>query len=268
MTNASLSKFDQDISKFDQAVNRIYSEPMLDKFAVCSQWPNECGTTDSIFVDGGFADNPALVINVAQYHLSGGRDLAKKLKVILANTNRASGTDYQYTQALKYFDSPINEGVEPGDFIWPASWAVPLQSPQIFAESMDASTVDSLIEPIQGSNMTTILLKGTTIDNPVFGIKAGQEVEILAVNLNEDIITFIATPGLSELYTEPLADMTVHIAENEELANRIRAFVESDLDEDTASPTDSPLPAGSSTVYGSASNVWASLLTIALLLLW
>jgi len=223
---------------FKQAVDRIYNEPMLDKFAVCNQWPNQCGLSDGVFIDGGFVDNPALVINVAQYQIAGG-DLDDTLRVILTNTNQAWGTDYQYSLFLQYFNSPINDGIEPGAYVWPQGMLTPYQSHQIFEEFMDESILDGLIEPIPNSNMTTALLKGTTIDSPIFDIKAGQKVKILLVNLNEPITTYIATPDIVNYFTEPLADMTVHIAENEELANRIKLFVEPALvhendDTDTA----------------------------------
>lgn len=210
---------------FEQAVARIYDEPILDKFAVCNQWPNQCGLSDGVFIDGGFVDNPALVINVAQYQIAGG-DLDDTLRVILTNTNQAWGTDYQYSLFLQYFNSPINEGIEPGAYHWPPGMLSPYQSHQIFEDFMDESILDDLIESIPGSNMTTALLKGTTIDNPVFGIKVGQKVDILLVNVNEPITTYVATPDIVDYFTQPLADMTIHIADNEELANRIKLFVE------------------------------------------
>mmetsp|Transcript_30398 Transcript_30398/g.64340 ORF Transcript_30398/g.64340 Transcript_30398/m.64340 type:complete len:656 (+) Transcript_30398:96-2063(+) len=229
------------LNMFDKAVSRQYNQTLLDGFAVCSQWPNPCGSTDGLYVDGWVIDNPALVINVGQYHISG-EDLSKTMKVILTNTNEewGEGNDFQYTQILQYFESPINQNVEPGSFNWPPGMWDPYQSPQIFEEFMDSSTLDSLIEPTPGSNMTTAILKGTTIDIPIFGIMAGQQVEILLIILNEPITTYIATPDSVELYTEPLADMTKHIAENEELASRIKAFVEPLFDDNdgTESPAD------------------------------
>lgn len=102
-----------DAKAFEQAVEHLYNESILDGFAVCSQWPNPCGQTDGIFVDGWISDNPALAINVGQYHIAGG-DLSTTMKVILTNTNQEWGDEFQYTQMLQYFNSPINEGVEPG----------------------------------------------------------------------------------------------------------------------------------------------------------
>lgn len=252
------------LNTFDKAVARQYDQPLLDGFAVCSQWPNDCGTLDGVYVDGWIVDNPALVINVGQYHISG-EDLSKTMKVILTNTNEewGEGEDFQYTQILQYFANPDNQNVEPGSFNWPPGMWGPYQSPQIFEEYMDASTLDSLIEPISGSNMTTAILKGTTIDVPIFGIKAGQEVEILLIILNEPITTYIVTPDIVEKYTEPLADMTKHIAENEELASRIKVFADDGMDsiphpddnvtESTlpnVNGTESPPPTSGSTLKG------------------
>ena len=179
------------------------------------------------------------MINVAQYQAwYNYGDMNETLKVILTNTNEAWGTDYQYTQILQFFDAPLNEGVEPGGFNWPPGWSLPCQSQQIFEEYMDESTLDSLIQPIPGSNMTTAILKGTTIDSPIFNIKVGLSVEILLINLNDPITTYIITPDLIDMYTKPLANMTVSIAENKELANRIKLFVEPALIDDDSGDMD------------------------------
>ena len=185
------------------------------------------------------------MINVAQYQAwYNDGDMNETLKVILTNTNEAWGTDYQYTQILQFFDAPLNQDVEPGGFNWPPGWSLPCQSQQIFEEFMDESTLDSLIEPISGSNMTTAILKGTTIDSPIFNIKAGLTAEILLINLNDPITTYVITPDLIDMYTKPLADMTVSIAENEELANRIKLFVEPALIKDDDGDIDSDETSG------------------------
>jgi len=100
-----------------------------------------------------------------------------------------------------------------------------LRSPQIFQEYLDTEGIDALVEPIANSNLTTARLEGTTIDNPSFGVSAGQKVEILLLNLNEDITTLVVGKGKVEEYTQPLADMTKHIASNQELVERVRSFV-------------------------------------------
>ena len=212
------------LKPFERAVARLYRLSILDKIAVCSQWPNKCGERDGIFVDGYVVDNPALANNVGQYHRSGG-DLGRTMKVILTNTNQKWGSSFQYTQILHYFDSPVNKDVKAGEFIWPPGMSTPYQSPQTFQEAMNSSSLDELLEGIEGSNMTTAIVNGTTIDNPSFGVRAGQHVEILLINLNEPITTYVLTPTIIQQFTEPLANMTKSIAENEELRRRIEAFV-------------------------------------------
>ena len=175
------------IALFDGVIAKWYDQPLFDKFAVCNQWHNTCGATDSYYIDGAYVDNPSLVIYVAQFQMSSG-DLKQTLKVILTNTNEVWGTAKQFTQILQYFKSPISQGVEPGSFNWPPGYTVPYQSPQIFEEFLDSSTLDDLLKPIPDSNMTTAILKGTNINNPIFGVKAGQSVEIFLVNLNDPII--------------------------------------------------------------------------------
>ncbi|KAL7538148.1 hypothetical protein ACHAXR_008329 [Thalassiosira sp. AJA248-18] len=119
---------------------------------------------------------------------------------------------------------------------------VPYQSPQIFSDVMDSAMLDDHMEPISGSNMTTATLKGTAIDSPIFGIRAGQRVEILLINLNAPITTYMLP--LQTLYTEPLANTTRNIAMNEELASRIKAFVGPLSDDKPEDPggTESPSP--------------------------
>jgi hypothetical protein len=216
---------------FDKAVAELYDKPLIDGFAVCSQWPNSCGMLDGMFVDGWISDNPALAVNIGQYHISGG-DLDMPMKVILTNTNEQWPTDFDYTQLLQYFQSPLNEGVEPGSFNWPTGMEVPYQSPQLFGDVLDEAGLDNLLESIPGSNMTTCMITATTIKNKVYGVNAGQKVQIFLINLNEPITTYIATPDLIQFYTEPLATMTKNIAKNEELARRIQAFVEDNLSQD------------------------------------
>ena len=111
-------------------------------------------------------------------------------------------------------------------FLWGPAYFAPYRSPQFFHENVSTSNIDALIEPIFDSNMTTALLNGTTIDNPSFGVYAGQQVEILLLNLNEDITTLVVGKDNVKKYTQPLADITRHIASNQELVERVRNFNE------------------------------------------
>ena len=225
-----------DADDFDEHTARLYASPILDKFAVCGQWPETCGSDDGIFVDGGFADGPTLATNVAQYQLGGG-DVGRTLRVIVTNTNQEWGTDYQHSQILQYFDSPSNEGVEPGGFVWHPGFYLPQQSLQIFGEALDGPGLDALLEPVGGSNMTTAVLSGTTVDSPSLGVRAGQSVEVLLINLNEPITTFVMTPVVIERNTVPLAEMARSIASNDELRARVRRFAEGGSGSEIDGPT-------------------------------
>ena len=74
--------------------------------------------------------------------------------------------------------------------------------------------------------MTTAILTGTTIDNPSFGVSAGQSINILLLNLNADITTYVIGKTIIDELTQPLADMTTHVAFNEQLLKRVRDFVD------------------------------------------
>jgi hypothetical protein len=209
---------------YDDAVNQVYMNETYDNFAVCSQWPNlPCGPNDAYMFDGWLVDNPALAINIGQ---SQDRTaLNETLKVILTNCDEVWDTEWNRAQYLAYFSTYFNEGIAPGDFSWGPGWFVPSRSQQIFSEYLDPAGLDALLEPIPNSNMTTALLVGTTIDNPAYGVAAGQRVEMLLLNLNTNITTYVI--GSSQILdlTQPLADMASRVAGNEELRRRVTDFV-------------------------------------------
>jgi hypothetical protein len=223
---------------YDKSVNKMYQTPSFDNFAVCSQWPNVCGETDGYLVDGWFIDNPALVINVAHYQQRNNQDnnsssssnsttTGSTLKVIITNTNDVWNTTFNRAQILHYYSTYFNQNVQPGEFLLTPGFWTPYRSPQIFAEYMDESTLDDTLSTIPNSHMTTSYLVGTTINNPAFGILPGLTVEILLLNLNEDIPTTLVGSMAIKKYTEPLVNMTSHIASNEVLLQRVRDFVAS-----------------------------------------
>ena len=212
---------------FGNAVDRVYQNPNFDNFAVCSQWPNPCGERDGFFVDGWFIDNPALVVNVGHVQQKGLASPDIPLKVILTNTNDSWDTSFHYTQFLLYFSTHFNQGVPPGGFLWAPGNYAPYRSPQIFEEYLDEAGLEALWESIPDSNMTTALLRGTTLDNPSFGVTKGQPVEILLLNLNEPITTFVVGAQIVRDLTQPLANMTAHIASSQVLVQRVRDFANS-----------------------------------------
>jgi len=219
---------------YDNGVESVYENPDFDAFAVCSQWPFPCGEQDSMIIDGWLVDNPALVINIGHHQQKYGFGSTNStsnnhtLKVIITNTNQKwDDDDWVHAQIMQYFSTYFNKDVPPGGFVWGPGFYAPYRSPQIFQEYMGTDDIDALIEPIEGSNMTTARLNGITIDNPSFAVYAGQKVEILLLNLNEDITTLVVGKDNVQKYTQPLADMTRHIASNQELVVRVRNFVES-----------------------------------------
>jgi len=213
------------LGTFDAAVNQLYQSRLLDDFAVCGQWPNACGPSDGWFIDGGFTDNPSLVINIAQYHQEENADLTKTMKIVVTNTNsQPINATYNVGQLLVYFATDFNQNIRPGDFIWPPGANLPRRSPQIFAEYKSEDEFLASMEPMQESNMTTALWKATTIENPAYGVRAGQAVEILLININEPIATVIIGTSAIEETTLPLANMAQHIAANQELLVRVQDF--------------------------------------------
>ena len=225
---------------FERAVKQLYSNSLFDNFAVCSSWPVPCGLKDGHFIDGAFVDNPSLAMNIGQYHRSDDFRLGKTIKVVLTNTNRDADTNY--TSILQYFDSPLNEGVRPGAFNWPPKVYVPHQSTQIFQEYLDRTILEGCITQIEGSNMSTAILKGMTVTTPEFGIVGGQKVEVFLINLNRDITTYIVTPTVIKYFTEPLAEMAQDIADNQELKKRLQEFfhLKDDEDSNVGTSGDSP----------------------------
>jgi hypothetical protein len=225
---------------FDSRVSEIYQSPILDNAAVCSQWPKSCNESDGFFIDGWFADNPALAINIGQYHALQDADLDKTVKVVLTNTNSEWNTTFQYAQLLQYFSTPFNQNVAPGDFLWAPGYSTPYRSPQIFEDLMDEDSLNALLEAVPGSNMSPAILTATTTANVAFGVLAGQSVEVFLINLNENITTHIVGDTAVERFTVPLADMTRNIASNEHLVSRVQDFFATSLVADTTSPTMAP----------------------------
>ncbi|CAB9520255.1 expressed unknown protein [Seminavis robusta] len=223
---------------YDLAVGAIYNAPIMDNVAVCGQWPEPCGATDGWFIDGGFVDNPSVAINVAQYHQRADANLTKTLKMVLTNTNQQYiNSTYVTAQLQQYYATDFNDGIAPGEYIWIPSSQVPRRSAQFFGDTLSEQDLIDSLEPIEGSNMTTQLLTGTTIDNPAFGIRAGQNVQILVLNLNEPITTFIAGQTIINNTMEPLAEMARHIAANEELLRRVQVFFGVVPEDDDDDPT-------------------------------
>lgn len=213
------------LTAYDVALQNLYKHTLLDNCAVCSQWPEPCGPSDGYFADGGYSDNPSVVSNIGQYQNSAAADLTKTLKLVLTNTNEkfTPGT-YEFSQITQYFNTSWNQDIAPGGYVWLPGFVNPYRSPQIFEEMLTDEDLLAVIEPIEGYNHTTAMLEGTTVENPAFGVKRGQKVKILLININEPITTFVAGVVIIENTIEPLANMTYNLAANAELVERVRGF--------------------------------------------
>jgi hypothetical protein len=211
-------------SVYDDSVDQIYKNPHFDNFAVCSQWPNlPCTEVDAYMMDGWFVDNPALPINIG--HVQDKIGLNETIKVLLSNCNDVWDSEWNRAQYLAYFETYFNKDIGPGEYSWGPGWFIPSRSQQIFSEYLDPAGLDELLEPIADSNMTTALLQGTTIDNPAYNVRTGQRVEMLLLNANANITTYVIGRTAIETYTQPLADMASHIAGSDELLERVKVFV-------------------------------------------
>jgi hypothetical protein len=173
----------------------------------------------------------ALAMNVGQYHTVDNGDLSKTMKVILTNNNFHTDTNVKF---LSYFSTTFNQGVAPGEFVWPPSTEAnatsaqkaPWRSMQIFSEYLDDKNMLAKFEPIPGtSSLTTAVYQATTIDNVAFGVKGGQKVEILLLQINSDIPTNLFFKSNVDRYSVPLANLASEIMNSEELVARIISFL-------------------------------------------
>jgi len=210
------------VGAFDDAVTELYQTRELDGFAVCSQYPEPCGENDATFIDGGYTDNPAFVMNIAQYQEGGGSP-DETIKIVLTNTNE--GKFDPNPEILPYFSTKNNSGVEPGQYIW--GQFVSVMSQQIFDRRMNTTGLLALEEfTDDGSTVSTVTLTGLkTVDNPMYGVKAGYTVDLLIINTNTDVTTYLVGSELIKFYTPILANLAAgDIASNGVLLQRVKDF--------------------------------------------
>jgi hypothetical protein len=197
---------------------------------------NTCG---SVFHDSALTPCPenlilwcaALAMNVGQYHTVDNGDLSKTMKVILTINNDRTDTNVKF---LSYFSTTFNQEVAPGDFVWPpftepdtvSAQRAPWRSMQIFSEYLDDESMLAKFEQIPDtSSLTTAVYQATTIENAAFGVKAGQKVEILLLQINSDIPTNLFVKSNVDRYSVPLADLATEIMNSEELVAQIFSFL-------------------------------------------
>ncbi|CAB9497417.1 expressed unknown protein [Seminavis robusta] len=209
--------------------NLLYSNSFTTNFSICSQWPEPCGKSDGRFADGGNTDGPSLAQNIGHYHTYDEADLSETLKVIVTNNNFFEDTNAKF---LSYFSTTFNQGVTPGAYVWPpgtvpgdAAQENPWRSMQIFSDYLDDESLLAAFNTIPGTTLTTAVYEVTTLDNPVFGVKAGQRVQLLLLQINSDIPTAIFTASQITQNTVPLAELAKTIASSDELVSRIQAFM-------------------------------------------
>ena len=164
-------------------------------------------------------------MNIGQYQQQH-TDLSETIKAVVTLTNNC---EYGPETFLAYFNTTFNNGVEPGAFLWPvnhtSAFNLPLQSPQIFDLELDQTSLESITQHVSGMNVTFAEIKGaTTLENPAFQTKAGQEVDILFIMLNSCIPTDIIGVTEIEEYKQPLADMVLDISSSQELVSAVNSF--------------------------------------------
>ena len=212
--------------------------------SVCAQWPNSCGSSDSRFIDGGFSDDPALAYNIANYQQKHDDWNSTTLKIVVTNTNYAN-MKQSIPVILGYFNTMFNQDVQPGEFIWAAEEVAPWPSPQVFENYLDDSILSNISNPVNGTNMTTMHFTGLqTVDNPMYGVKGGQQVEMLWININSDVSTLIVGPDLIELKSPEVAELAFNVASNGIISERVFDFFfpSQSSDSPNESPTMTPAP--------------------------
>lgn len=221
----------------DHVANQIWSTSALNDLSVCSDHSDsgDCPTPFSRLMDGYYSDNIALATNIARYqNVYGAQGPSSScLRAIITNNNMYTLDNFDM---LSFFNTSFNQGIEPGGFLWPTSWAMnmnntipnPRRSPQIFAECMSDADLDDAMVSIPGTNLTTALLHGTTIKNDAFGVEAGLCVSILLLQTNSNITTLVLPPN-ALAYQDSLADLAKTIASNDMIKERVAVFLGSDV---------------------------------------
>lgn len=178
-----------------------------------------------------------MALNVAQYQKQNLKRYKKTtLKVILTNHNTPED---QPPNILWYFSTYFNQGVLPGDYLWPPGIIFgepaqrnPMQSMQIFKDYLDDKTLNDRLTPVNNNpneywNISTGIYNCTTINNPAVGVLGGQKVELMLIRINSIIPTNQLTNTLLDKFTIPLASMALDIATDSVLISQIRQFAKS-----------------------------------------
>ena len=168
---------------------------------------------------------------MGQYHTIDKGNLNKTMKVIQTLSKSVLDTNAKF---LSYFSTTFNRGIAPGDSIWApgidskglSAENAPWRSPQIFREYLDDESLLSAVQEIPGINVTTARYSATTLENRAFGVKAGQKVEILLLQINSNIPTFLVLKSEILLQKQNVADLASGIASSDVLVSRILDFLD------------------------------------------
>uniref|UniRef100_A0A7S1ZKN1 Uncharacterized protein n=1 Tax=Ditylum brightwellii TaxID=49249 RepID=A0A7S1ZKN1_9STRA len=225
--------------------NLVWKKGLLANMATCSAWTDpdpkdmpECKEDNAWFIDGGFTDGPSTALTLSSYQKANGID--GKVKLILTNENNLSNN---MNNIIQYFETSWNGGISPGGFVWApgagdSPQAGPWQSQQIFEEYQDEETIMAALQPIEGTSLTMAVLNATTIDNPAFGVQAGQKVSVALLNINSEVPTFLVYDKIIKAYTPALVELVETIAGSQDLQDRLRAFLEPSIKEETTTVLD------------------------------
>jgi hypothetical protein len=179
-----------------------------------------------------------LAWNIGQYQTGSHADLKKTLKILATNNNEIGDQGVKITA---YFNTSYNEHVEPGDFIWAPAFGggggssdthrpnfIPYRSIQVFNTYLDYHDMMNDINittKIIGTNITTSFVEAITLDNPIFGVKQGQKVQILFFQTNSNIPRDILTKISIQQNKAPLADLATTIMNNAQLYDVVMDFL-------------------------------------------
>ena len=215
----------------DKTQEIMWETGLLANAATNSAWtnPNPIDMPPALdtsywFTDGGYTDGPASAIALGRHQKMHGTD--QEIKLIISNNNYITDN---MNNVLAYFNTTWNADVKPGDFIWPAGVGTspqynPQRSNQIFKETMTEDMLKPLFSPINGTNLTSAIISATTVDNPAYGIVAGQKVKLLWLNINSNIPTFLITAPMINGYTPAVVEMVEKIAGSQALEDVIAEF--------------------------------------------
>ena len=82
-----------------------------------------------------------------------------------------------------------------------------------------------MITNVTDSSMSVAAISATTVDNLAFGVKKGQPVDILLINLNSNVTTMVIGPTAIQDNIQNLVHMTNDVAFNKDLLEKVSNFI-------------------------------------------